>query len=329
MRYQVGTQPIKVILGENQSVVSVLNDGKSTVYFDSNGSVTPDSGFPLAPTGQMTWNGFTELWAVTRYGETNIRTTVDGVMANTPRGTFDRILWASDGPILSSASAPSPILECGYLTDIVCRVVYDLSSDILNTFVRDTVSFTWYDENLVPIGTDLISVNCTYSPLFGNDAVIGTPVRGAYFKTECVANTGVFTRSVFNVRGDTRSEYLSSKSVSALIVPFAGTIFNSNTKRRNYIGLNGWNYGKLGLPSYGEHLTVSMAIPSNITGGASITIRETESDMFIGALEVPAFMTPQRLKADFSVPSGAAIYAIGDLPPSLTASVRTSFVWED
>lgn len=141
--YTITDSPIKVVLGEQQTSISLLNQGPSTVYLSGNSAVDTINGLALPPMGQMSWHPENELWAVCASGNsTNLLTSVSAGKIDANRSKF----WVplSQQNCGGATSFTSSIVECSHCNTIQIQVQerytpFHFAPPVLQA------SFSWFD----------------------------------------------------------------------------------------------------------------------------------------------------------------------------------------
>lgn len=243
----VTTTPSQIQLG-GQPEVSLINSGTATIYLDNNASVSPENGFELPPTGQMTWNPRNELWAVTRRGTGTLQLSRGGRLQVTTRPTFDNKIFSQ------ANSLGTPTIEVGGASSLT--LVTDVYSNTSGTPVIPTYRVTWYDNDQNALAVEDYYA-WAYEP---QTTVVNVPVRSKYMSV-LVANAGATASEyTFTVYGSSRVIGFASSARSDAPVFCTGG-YADLTYSQNSAVIVGWDMtGVIALSGVSGNVSMTFAI---------------------------------------------------------------------
>ena len=263
--FAITPDPSKIYLGD-QGIVTLYNEGPSTVWLDNQPGVSHLNGFELQPRGQMTWNADKELWAATRtFGAINLtaklRTSVSGGLSVTTRSQYYSLIGQSNNAFASTfIPAPSPF---------GCEVGHCATVRILRKFVRsgafvagqqEFLQLAWYDDDQNIVFTEQIVANLSQLDLLNNTTdyyLVNVPVKGRYLGIQ-PTSTVFFSSAYVKVFGTDQDEPYWCNSG---FTPPAG--FTALQASEGMITVTNFN-GNLVIPSMGNRVGIYC-----FTGGAA------------------------------------------------------------
>ena len=331
--YDVTTNPSQIQIGRQDSV-TLYNNGSNTIYLDSDASVSVYNGFPLFPTGQMTWKGHVPLFAVTGLGKSQLRVHRSGGISDTSRASFD----ASVKVTTTKATAPynSGMCEVGAYQSLAMSITvpFDMTPQFPSaTYLEQIIYVKWYDDDQRFLETEV--VNYWVGP--GGVTFLRIPTKSRYVQISTPGSTLYNINSVINLLGSSRvikqlsSSVLTNAGDGALAVRTTQAFF---TLARRSLTVTQWLpslNGFLLLPSYGNELCISLRVAAGNTLAGAFELYNLGLGVSYGLIEYSANTTLKTYIQNLTVPTSEnlALALVGAVATAPNTAYNFSLVWKE
>lgn len=314
--FTVTTQVTQLYQG-NVSNITIVNNGPNTIYLGSDTSVDSLNGFALPPTGQMTWNGASSLFACTALGSSSVLTDTSGDLSITTRASYYQKLCPDiigNGP---------QVVETGFLNTILL-VLTGANENGLTSSDVPSATLEWMDANLNVIYTENVSWN-NFNVLT-NVVNVQVPVKGSFCRVTLIRWAGLvlpncyLSWAIFGTDKILPARSWDANQAADDALGVATYTMNNDTvfgKGINQATLNG---GIL-LPSLGTHIWIEFH--AGITGAGSAALTDRLTGCEFGFISYVVASSPRQM-ADFSVSPGSALmFASTTSPPTVNSGTYT------
>lgn len=313
--YRVTDTPTQIVLGENGTDYSISNDGPSTVYLESNTSLTTLSGIALPPMGVMTWNSSTPLWAVCQDNQTSsLQVNLSAGRLDTSRAKFFSQL-SSTAYTGNPVSYSIPTVECSHCETLLLNIV---GVDPGNTSPPwYWLRVAWYDQNQNQISADSIEVfllqKSSVQGILGT-ILIRLPVEGSFFSASILPQTPIEGGSVapiqnITVYGSDRrfpfSYWCTNQDLSSGVVLGFATGVGSQNGSGDNVGFNLTSpYGNLYFAGLSQRVGVFYSASGITTAGN----RRYRTETTVPLADIPITTGTSSAYTEFVLPTKRLVY---------------------
>jgi hypothetical protein len=311
--YTVTETPSQLIIGGGNRIASIVNNGPSTIYLEDDTAVTVGNGMQLPPTGQMTWDAATPLFAMCAPGGTAVVVVNDAAgRVDASRASYYRQL----APSTIQANGPI-IVETGFLNTLL--MTFESAQDIgLSPGDVASALLEWMDGNQTVTYTETIYWNNMALASLTN---VQVSVKGSYCRISVIPWNGLIKPYGFDrwtVYGTDR--ILPTRSWNSLVPARDGdgtAVYKLVDDALIATGVNSVaTSGGIMLPSLGNHVYISFRSNAVTTAGQRIII-DTVTGAAFGDIQYSSGAV--RGYTDFAVSPSCALQMVdSNNSPSFT-----------